>query len=98
MFRVRKTFCDASHFLHPPFDDPPPTLCNGGYIEDAKGRDKAYRPLTVVVGCDKAHLVLAIGREWCDFNIGVSSDLQIESAPNGATLQAALHRPLDAGA
>jgi hypothetical protein len=52
MFRVRKTFCDASYFLSLPVDDPPPTLCNDGYIEDAKGRDKAYRPLDVFEGCD----------------------------------------------
>ena len=84
-------------FLNIPIDDPPPTLSNRGYMEDVKGRDKSCRLSGVIDGCDQTHLVPAIEREWWDFNISESSDLQIESALNGILLRTDLHRLFDAG-
>ncbi|KAF1995073.1 hypothetical protein P154DRAFT_539077 [Amniculicola lignicola CBS 123094] len=86
-----------SHFLDLPIDDPPPTLRNGGYIEDVKGRDKSCRLSAVIDGCDQVHLVPAREREWWDFNMGQSSDLQIESALNGILLRTDLHQLFDTG-
>jgi len=78
-------------------DPPPPSLRNGGYMEDLKGRDQSCRVSGIIDFCEQAHLVPAGEREWWDSNIGESSDLEIESALNGMLLRADLHRSFDTG-
>ncbi|KAL8876291.1 MAG: hypothetical protein Q9198_005488 [Flavoplaca austrocitrina] len=60
-------------------DPPPPSLRNGGYMEDVKGRDQSCRASGIIDICEQAHLVPAGEREWWDSNIGESSDLEIQS-------------------
>jgi hypothetical protein len=66
-------------------------------MEDLKGRDQSCRVSGIIDFCEQAHLVPAGEREWWDFNIGESSDLEIESALNGMLLRADLHRSFDTG-
>jgi len=84
------------HFLDLSIDEPPPGLPNGGYMDDIKGRDDSCRLSAIFDGCDQAHLVPAIEREWWAFNMGTSG-IQIESALNGILLRSDLHRSFDAG-
>jgi hypothetical protein len=80
-----------------PIEPPPPSLRNGGYMEDLKGRDQSCRVSGIIDFCEQAHLVPASEREWWDSNMGDSSDLEIQSALNGILLRADLHRSFDAG-
>jgi HNH endonuclease len=76
---------------------PPPSLRNGGYMEDLKGRDQSCRVSGIIDFCEQAHLVLAKEKVWWDTNVGESSDLEIESALNGILLRVDLHRSFDSG-
>ncbi|KAF2461866.1 hypothetical protein BDY21DRAFT_359903 [Lineolata rhizophorae] len=97
-WRVPKTDTDLpSSFSSLPIDPPPPSLRNGGYMEDLEGRDQSCRVSGVIDFCEQAHLVPAGEREWWDINMGKSSDLEIQSALNGILLRADLHRSFDVG-
>ena len=80
-----------------PIDPPPPSLRNGGYMEDVKGRDQSCRASGIIDFCEQAHLVPASEMEWWDSNIGESSDLEIQSALNGILLRVDMHRSFDTG-
>jgi hypothetical protein len=97
-WRLPMTVADLpSVFSSLPIEPPPPSLRNGGYMEDLKSRDQSCRVSGIIDFCEQAHLVPAGEREWWDSNIGESSDLEIESALNGILLRADLHRSFDTG-
>ncbi|KAL9077551.1 MAG: hypothetical protein Q9157_003328 [Trypethelium eluteriae] len=82
-------------FAIPP---PPPSLGNGGYMDDLKLRDASCRMTDTYDCCEQAHLVPASARDWWEKNMANISGFEIESAQNGMLLRTDLHRLLDSGA